>query len=727
MGKRKISRQALARFRERGHQAFLKDAYTEAIEEWSKVRSAKSSMLPAETLAEAYFRRGLTRFYEKNEREGALADLEQALKLAPDEARYHYHIGLFLQHLGNPEKALFHYRQAYDETSSLEERVAYPLALALMQQGDTPQEDEVWERLSPQEQAMLQEGLTFNRRPYTPSEEAPGLWLGLAALDEGDQAQAEDHFETFLKQTENQMERALARYYRGVLAARRDDMDEARHHWLEAAASGLETPALTLNLGESFQRLAEARLTAGHPQDALEAAREAVRYRSEKPSLQQLIAQAHQQLGYRAAQAGEWDEAQEHWERAYELEDGNFRLAFNLALCYERQEDFITAGETWREVLRRRPRLDDDPDALDDEQVAQIWKRAAEAYVKAGEYDEAVHVYRQAVKYNPDHLPTRMALVESLMNNGQFEAAENELQRILKKDSDYIPALVLMGEILAFKGYRWINDPARYWKRVLELDPDNTEAREALINYYLDEALDFLYWNNFDAALDAYEEILSVAPHHGLTLTYVGQAYLAKGDQERAREYLDLAIEHEPTLDRYFNTIIICFRYAEEDWAWEYLEKAEAELEIPPSLYSNLIKEAMKIDKEYVAPLAERCIAQAKPDEEARILVAETLLFSPLLDLATEYFEKAKEAGEHPYRVHIGLAALAARQGDRRTAKYHLSKAERIARRHKDQKNLQHVHSLRQVLLEMPPSMIDMLFSHGPGFAGDVPFPPNFL
>lgn len=727
MGKRRKSRQALARYRERGHQAFLKGAYTEAIEEWGKVKVAKPTMLPSKTLAEAYFRRGLTRFYENGERESAQADLEEALKLAPAEARYHYHLGLLLHHLGNAKDALPHYRQACNEAPFFRERIAYPLALALMQQGDAPQEDEVWAHLSAEEQAILQEGMAFNRRPYTLSEEAPVLWQGLAALDEGERAEAEEHLETSLKRTENQMERALAHYYRGVLAARRDDMDEARRHWLEAAASGLETPALTLNLGESFHRLAEARLEAENLNGALEAAREARRYRPGKPSLEQLIAQAHQRLGYRAAQAGRWDEAQEHWERAYELEDGNFRLAFNLALCYERQEDFITAGETWREVLRRRPRLDDDPDALDDEQIAQIWKRAAEAYVQAGEYDEAVHVYRQAVKYNPDHLSTRMALVESLMSNGQFEAAENELRRILEKDSDYVPALVQMGEIQAFKGYRWLNDPAQYWERALELDPNNVEARESLINYYLDEALDFLYWNNIDAALDVYEEILSFAPHHGLTLSYMGQAYLMNDDRERAHEYLEQAIEYEPTLDRYFHTIIICFRHAEEDWAWEYLESTEADLEVPTPFYLNLIKKAMTIDKEYVAPLAERCIAQAKPDETARLLVAETFLFSPFVELAAEYFEKAKEAEEHPIRVHFGLAAVAARQGDRRTASYHLSKAERIARRQKDQQNLQHVHNLRQTLLDMPPTMLEMIFSQGLGLEGGIPFPPDFL
>ncbi len=729
MGKRKISRQALARFRERGHKAFVRGGYTEAIKEWEKVKSAKPAMLPTATLAEAYFRRGITRFYtEANDAGKALEDMQKAIELLPDESRYHYHLGLIYHHRDEPARAIPHYRQAQAGDKALMERAAYPLALALLQVGETAEEENVWEQLSPEDQAMLHDASTFNRRPYTLSEDAPPFWQGLADLDEDELAQAAGHFKESLDETSSQMEAALLHYYLGVLAARRDELDTARHHWTQAAAGGLETDALTLNLGESFHRLAEARLEAGDPQGALAAAQEALRHKPGQRSLQFLLSQAHQQLGYQAAKRGEWAIAQKHWQAAYELEDGNFRLAFNLALCYERQEAFITAGETWREVLRRRPRLEDDPDALDDEQVAQIWKRAAEAYVKAGDYDEAVHVYRQAVKYNPDHLPTRMALVDSLMTNGQVEAAENELERILDRAPDYVPALVQMGDVVAStRSWWWGKDPTQYWKRALELEPNNVEVREALIDYYHEEADHRAYWGHFKATLELYEEILTFAPHHSLTLALIGQIYLDLEQREEALEHFQQALTYEPSLDRYFSIALVCLIYHEEEWAWDFIAEAEAKAKIPLVFYANLIKKCVEAQREdLIDPWVEHLMDQAEPEDEPLTLVAESLMFTPAFELTGDFLERAQEAGENPARIHMALALVSARRGERNATRHHLREAERFARRQKNEQLLENIGQVRDALLTMPPELLNMILNQSMGSDGPIPFPDFF-
>ena len=728
MGKRRISRQALARFRERGHKAFLQGSYNEAIEEWEKVKEAKPSMLPTATLAEVYFRRGITRFYSDGKDEKALEDLQQAINLLPNEPRYHYHLGLMLHHRGDPDRAIPHYRKAQTGDASLTERSAYPLALALLQAGEAPEEDDVWANLSSEEQAMLQEATTFNRRPYSLSEDAPPFWQGMAALDDGDFVQAEGHFKKGLEKTRSQVEAALIHYYLGVLAAQRDDMKEARHQWTQAAAEGLETDALTLNLGESFHRLAEARLEADDPKGALAAAEEALRHKPDQRSLQFLVSQAHQRLGYQAAKRGEWASAEKHWREAYELEDGNFRLAFNLALCYEREEAYVAAGETWREVLRRRPRLEDDPDALDDEQVAQIWKRAAEAYVKAGDYDEAVHVYRQAVKYNPDHLSTRMDLVDSLMTNGQVTAAENELERVLDKAPDYVPALVQMGDVVASRSsWWWGDDPTRYWKRALEVAPNNVEARDALIDYYHDKADRQAYWGHPDAALELYEEILTFAPHHGLTLAAMGQAYLESDQQEEAWKYFRQALTYEATLDRYFGIIIVCCAYGEEAWAWELISEAEANLEVPLAFYVEIILRCVEVNREdLVDPWIERLVDKAGPGDDPLTLVGEALALTPAYELAQSLLDQAQEAGENPARIHMALALVSLRQGDRGQARRHLHEAETLARRQNDKELLKRIQSAKDTLLSMPPGFIEMVLNQPGGPGGPIPFPDFF-
>jgi len=328
--------------------------------------------------------------------QAGLSDLQQAARLQPDNPCYAYHLGLAAHRMGDLDRAVRAYQVARKGRGGFADRVAYPLALALLQRGEDPASAPVWSALLAEEQAMLSQAGTFRRRAYTLSPDAPLLWRGLAALGAGDHEQALVALDSVQQNPTDSVEQRMAHYYLGVLAAQGEDWNKARHHWSAARAAGLTILRLTDNLGEVYHQLAEERLVEGDAKGALAAATEALRHKPGAKRLNELVSQAHQRLAYEAASAGLWSVALEHWEAADEAEGGSFRLAYNLALAYERAKEFLAAGEKWREALRRRPRRADHPDAIGDEQVAQLWRRAAEAYGRAGEYDEAVHVYRQA-------------------------------------------------------------------------------------------------------------------------------------------------------------------------------------------------------------------------------------------------------------------------------------------------------------------------------------------
>jgi tetratricopeptide (TPR) repeat protein len=714
--KRKGSRQGLARLRERGHKAFLGGDYEQAVAEWEEVRRGDKGMLPAATLAEAYFRRGVTRFYEgRADAETAMEDLLQALELVPEDALYHYHLGLLRYHAGSFEEAIRHYRRARKLDEALASRLASPLALTLLRQGQDPREHEVWEALSDGDRVLLEERGAFERRPYDVSAEAPLLWRAMAALDAEEDAAAE-LLERALESSTHPLEVALAHYYLGVLAARQDEeggMADARHHWNAAAAAGLDSERLTLNLGESYHRLAEARLGSDDVEGAEVAAQEALRHKPDQRSLHFLVSQVYQRLGYQAASQGQWRVAQEYWQQAYELEDGNFRLAFNLALALEQQEEYVAAGERWREVLRRRPRKEDDPDALDDEQVAQIWKRSAEAYVRAGEYDEAVHVYRQAVKYNPDHLQTRMDLVEGLMNNGQFAAAQNELERILERDPDYIPALLRMAELLHFSPYWYRRSPTYYWNRVLELDPQNAEARQGMVEYYLDEAREAIrYWSNLELALDAYEKALDLDPGNGLVMAFLGGTHLGLGNLEVADEYLEGAMDAEPENPNvYLKVFDVLLSYDQDEWAWEAVDRAEESIaDLPFTFYLNLAEICVDLERlEWVDDWVAQAVEVAPPEVEPLTLFGVYLMNTPYLELAESYLKRALEEEGERAEVYVHLALVMARRGERAAARRHLHRAEKLARREGNEELRQHIRELSAVLRTAPPELLNLL------------------
>ncbi len=717
--KKRRRRQRAHTLKRNGWKDFKRGDYSQAIEIWEEVAEQTPNAIRADTLAEAYFRRGLERIYhQKSPPQAGLEDLQKACELAPDDACYAYHYGLAQHHLGDVEGAIRAYQTARELEGDFVERAAYPLALALLQNGDDPAANPVWDDLSAEEQVMLKQASTFRRRPYEPTPDTPLLWQALGALDQDKHKQASDLLNTVLENANDPHEQGLAHYYLGVLAGREEDWDEARHHWNTARAVGLTLPRLKDNLGELYHRLAEERLINDDPEGALASANEAAHNEEGSNKLQELISQAHQRLAYQAASNGRWQTAQEHWEAADKAEGGGFRLAYNLALAHERAEEFLTAGERWREALRRRPRRDDHPDEVDDEQVALLWRRSAEAYTKAGEYDEAVNVYKNAVKWNPDHLDTRMQLAETLLHNGQLQAAENELQRILDINADYVPALLRMGEVISAQGswWRW-EDPTIYWERALKLEPDNATARQLLVDYYQNEAEYYISWDNLNQACEMYQQALKILPKNGQILAALGGCYLRMGDDENAEHYIKEALTHAASdLKVYEEIIQAWFDLDEPDEAWSVLEQAETVVDFIP--YEFYLAQAHYCIREYVIevvrPWIERAIEHAPPEAPIYIIIGEMAASAGEVDIGQEYLSQALKINQQPGQAHLLLGILSSIDGDIEKARRHWKQAERIARRNRDTSLEERIEHAR-ILFSAPPGLLDMILRMGPG------------
>ncbi|MCJ7622697.1 MAG: hypothetical protein MUO76_04275 [Anaerolineaceae bacterium] len=391
-GKR-IAQKATA-LRSNGLKAFQNGDYQKAISTWERI---PENLRPTSALAEAYFRRGLEHLHGPEPApQAGLLDLQQAISYQPDDQVYAHHLGLAAHRLGDLEQAVLAYRMARRTSKKISDRTAYPLALALLQQKQDPSSDPVWDDLSDDEKVMMIEIGAFHHRPYKLSPEAPLLWRSLVALDEGDHSTAQLMLNEF--QAATPIEKGIVSYYRGITAALTEDWDTTRREWVNAYAAGLRSERLLDNLAELFHRTAEELLTNGEPKTALAAAQESALHKPNDRSLKKLMSQIYHHLGYQAASANRWDEAQSHWQKVLELDGSSFRLAYNLALSYEHSENYQAASETWSEALRRRPRSTSHPDAITDEQVARLWQRTAEAYRKADQYDDTIRVYQNAIK-----------------------------------------------------------------------------------------------------------------------------------------------------------------------------------------------------------------------------------------------------------------------------------------------------------------------------------------
>lgn len=699
--------------REEGLRAFRQGNYDAAIEMWEQVGKQTPTMRPTAALAEAYFRRGLDRTYGSSvDARAGLDDLRQAVSLLPDDPCYGYHVALAAHRQGDLDGAIRGYEEVRQKGGDWTQRAAYPLAIALLQRGHDPSTFSVWAALSDGERATLCYARAFRHRPYSPPPDAPPIWRGLAAYDRDDQEQARALLEQALSSVAAPLEERIAHYYLGALAARDGNWSEAGRQWGTARARGLRATWLEHNLGELYHRLAEDRLLGGDLQGALAAANETFRHNPGDSRLRDLISHAYQRLAQPAVASGQWATALENWGKANKVGRGTFRLAYNRALAYERTEQWVEAAEAWREALRHRPRLADHPDAISDEQVARLWRRAAESYQRAGYVGQVFEVYRKAIKWEPDNLQLRMTLAESLMNDGRLRAAENELREVVERDPNHIQALLRLGEALA-EGRLWhLNDPpTKYWERVLNLDPANANARQLLADFYQDAAENAAYWRDYRRAIREYERALEYQPQNGHVLAALADCYFDLGKARKARSYIEQALSNAgQDLAVYDRVIQVWLDRGDGDQAWKAMERAEATVEsISYDFYVHVAANCIRVRQNHLALLwLERAVARAKPDDPVFVTVGEMAVTLGEMDLAQQYLERAVQLNQLPGQAHLMLAIVAMRQDDRKRADAHWREAERIARKTHDRELRQRI-DMARMLFTAPPGLAELL------------------
>jgi tetratricopeptide (TPR) repeat protein len=164
--------------RQRGLQLFQAGRYDDAIAIWSRFASSDASL--RQPLAEAYFRRSLTRSLNAER----LTDVRSALELRPREPRFIYHLGLALHLEGDLDAAIEQYEAVLRQDPSWH---GAALALARLEQNHATE----LSGYSTQARALVAPGQAL-LRGTTPAIEVDKdkaidrLWRGLGAILRGD-------------------------------------------------------------------------------------------------------------------------------------------------------------------------------------------------------------------------------------------------------------------------------------------------------------------------------------------------------------------------------------------------------------------------------------------------------------------------------------------------------------------------------------------------------------
>lgn len=185
-------------------------------------------------------------------------------------------------------------------------------------------------------------------------------------------------------------------------------------------------------------------------------------------------------------------EAAKYYERAYALNPRSGQVAEKLSQCY-------VALNMYQEAAAIEMRLAETPGS-----PPEVWKRAAEAYVEAGDDARATQAYIAYLQRKPGDVAARCALGRFYSLHKDYGNAAEQYRLVLFANPNYAAALVGLARILSWQGQ--LAPSLDLYDRALRFEPNNGEA--------LSGKAFVLLWQKRDReALDLFETLDRRYPH----------------------------------------------------------------------------------------------------------------------------------------------------------------------------------------------------------------------
>lgn len=681
--------------RELGLRAFHAGRLNEAIAAWQRIAAGDPAVTRA--LAEAHFRRALSRADAD-----PTADLRRAAELAPSDPRFTFHLGRVHHRAGDAVSAESYYRATLAREPG-NQAAARLLALLTLERDDSAVLDTL-PGMTPELRARVAPAQAIMRGKQPPADDSAlgAFWRGLGQLAAGGRGARTALGDE--RPLPAQALHTLRRYYRAAAAAQAGDTAAALKGWQQLYQEGARPPLLEANLAALLHERLAALVAAGELAAAGDLALQWAELAG-SPAFDELRLQALDRAAHTSAASGEWAAAADYWDAARQILAGAQGLGsprpilHNLALAYERIEMWEEAADAWRALLRTRARKGGD------QQDAQRWAwvraRIIECYRHAGRPDEAVAVFRQALKADPSDLDLRIQLADALYANDQERAAHNEILRILELDPDHPEALLRKATHLT---ERWQFDEAeQIARRIAERHPERADLRRSVAEIFLHHGREHSQYGHYEAAYQAFVEGERYAPDNprfplnqarmlGLMRRPVDTAALierALSVGGESTETWSLAIETWAMADKLKEAMALIERFERErdPGAQDYVAvgmqlMTRALPPPPPMLFGGLGPPPKPVNTPWTAlalELLEKAVDLSPDDKRIPMSIA-SMLMLPRPDLARPFAERAVQHDPDDPEALI-LLGLVLGLGDKSAeAKSTLQRASKLAR-----------------------------------------------
>ena len=157
-----------------------------------------------------------------------------------------------------------------------------------------------------------------------------------------------------------------------------------------------------------------------------------------------------------------FSEAASAYEKAIELDPGNWAYRLNFGLTHKKANRSEEALEAFRKAVELNP------------ESYSANKETGETLARAGRFAEAKPFYEKAVGLSPDDPDAHFNLGVCLINTGESEAALEHFQKTVELKPDYADAYYQTGTILI--GQNRVPEARAALEKFVELAPDHEQA-----------------------------------------------------------------------------------------------------------------------------------------------------------------------------------------------------------------------------------------------------------
>ena len=197
------------------------------------------------------------------------------------------------------------------------------------------------------------------------------------------------------------------------------------------------------------------------------------------------------------------------------------------------------------------------------------------AYLKNGEYDKAIEIFKKAVELNPNDYDNWHWLGTSYLNNEQYPETINPFKRAVELNPNNEGNWCILGYSYNKNGQH--SEAEECYKKAIELNPNNADNWDSLAGFYNDI-------KEYNKTIETYKRAIELNPN-GDYNWYFNLSFYYEGELNKAIEVLKRAVELNPNSDN--NWYWLGISYYDNEQHSEAEECYKKAIELNPNYEGN--------------------------------------------------------------------------------------------------------------------------------------------